>query len=99
MSCSRRTIRNTTIPCIAVQLTGGSYSTEMNFDAMCRAGAAGRLTLIKAASEMMGVPENELRASESRVYHAKVQERASRLPKSSKAGRRTKPGRPTSSKR
>ena len=58
-------------PVIAVQLTGGSYSTEMNFDAMCRAGAAGRLTLIKAASEMMGVPENELRASESRVYHAK----------------------------
>src|SRR5215469_7875825 len=30
-------------PVIAVQLTGGSYSTEMNFDAMCRAGAAGRL--------------------------------------------------------
>ena len=58
-------------PVIAVQLTGGSYSTEMNFDAMCRAGAAGRLTLIKAASEMLGVPENELRASESRVYHAK----------------------------
>jgi isoquinoline 1-oxidoreductase subunit beta len=58
-------------PVIAVQLTGGSYSTEMNFDAMCRAGAAGRITLIKAASEIMGVPENELRASESRVYHAK----------------------------
>ena len=46
-------------PVIGVQLTGGSYSTEMNFDAMCRAGAAGRITLIKAASEMMGVPENE----------------------------------------
>jgi len=58
-------------PVIAVQLTGGSYSTEMNFDAMCRAGAAGRITLIKAASEIMGVPENELRASESRVHHAK----------------------------
>src|SRR5271170_4839856 len=58
-------------PVIGVQLTGGSYSTEMNFDAMCRAGAAGRLTLIKAASEIMGVPENELRASESRVHHAK----------------------------
>ena len=58
-------------PIIGVQLTGGSYSTEMNFDAMCRAGAAGRLTLIKAASEIMGVPENELRASESRVHHVK----------------------------
>ncbi|HUZ31204.1 MAG TPA: molybdopterin cofactor-binding domain-containing protein [Xanthobacteraceae bacterium] len=58
-------------PVIGVQLTGGSYSTEMNFEAMCRAGAAGRITLIKAASEIMGVPENELRASESRVYHAK----------------------------
>src|ERR1700730_16810608 len=58
-------------PVISVQLTGGSYSTEMNFDAMCRAGAAGRLKLIKAASEMMSGPENELRASESRVHHAK----------------------------
>ena len=58
-------------PVIGVQLTGGSYSTEMNFETMCRAGAAGRLTLIKAASEMLGVPESELRASESRVHHAK----------------------------
>jgi isoquinoline 1-oxidoreductase subunit beta len=58
-------------PVLGVQLTGGSYSTEMNFDAMCRAGAAGRITLIKTASEMLGVPENELRASESRVFHAK----------------------------
>ena len=38
---------------------------------MCRAGAAGRLTLIKAASEMLGVPESELHARESRVHHAK----------------------------
>jgi isoquinoline 1-oxidoreductase subunit beta len=58
-------------PVLGIQLTGGSYSTEMNFDAMCRAGAAGRITLIKTASEMLGVPENELRASESRVFHAK----------------------------
>ena len=35
-------------PVLGVQFTGGSWSTEMNFDAMCRAGAAGRLTLIKA---------------------------------------------------
>ena len=58
-------------PVLGIHVTGGSWSTEMNFDAMSRAGAAGRITLIKAASEMLGVPENELRASESRVYHAK----------------------------
>ena len=58
-------------PVLGIQLTGGSYSTEMNFDAMCRAGAAGRITLLKAASEMLGVPESELRARDSRVYHAK----------------------------
>ena len=58
-------------PVLGAQITGGSWSVGMNFDAMCRAGAATRLTLIKAASEMMGVPENELRARESRVHHAK----------------------------
>ena len=47
-------------PVLGIHLTGGSWSTEMNFDAMSRAGAAGRITLIKAASEMLGVPENEL---------------------------------------
>jgi len=58
-------------PVLGVQITGGSWSTEMNFDAMSRAGAAGRLTLIKAAAEMLGVPESECRASESRVLHTK----------------------------
>jgi isoquinoline 1-oxidoreductase len=58
-------------PVLGAQITGGSWSTGMNFDAMCRAGAAGRLTLIKAASEMLGVPESELHARESRVHHAK----------------------------
>src|SRR6516164_927966 len=58
-------------PILGAAVTGGSWSTGMNFDTMCRAGAAGRITLIKAASEMMGVPENELRASESRVHHVK----------------------------
>jgi isoquinoline 1-oxidoreductase subunit beta len=58
-------------PVLGIHITGGSWSTEMNFDAMSRAGAAGRLTLIKAAAEMLGVPENECRASESRVHHAK----------------------------
>jgi isoquinoline 1-oxidoreductase subunit beta len=59
-------------PILGAQVTGGSWSTGMNFDTMCRAGAAGRLTLIKAAAEMMGVPEGELRARESRVHHAKL---------------------------
>jgi isoquinoline 1-oxidoreductase subunit beta len=58
-------------PVLGVQITGGSWSTEMNFDVMSRAGAAGRMTLIKAAAEMLGVPENELHARESRVHHAK----------------------------
>jgi isoquinoline 1-oxidoreductase subunit beta len=58
-------------PVLGAQITGGSWSTGMNFDAMCRAGAAGRLTLIKAAAEMMGVPETECRARSSRVIHSK----------------------------
>jgi len=58
-------------PVLAAQITGGSWSTPMNFDAMSRAGAAGRLTLIKAGAEMMGVPEAECRAQSSRVIHNK----------------------------
>jgi isoquinoline 1-oxidoreductase subunit beta len=58
-------------PVLGAQITGGSWSTSMNFDAMSRAGAAGRLTLIKAGAEMMGVPESECHARSSRVLHAK----------------------------
>jgi isoquinoline 1-oxidoreductase len=58
-------------PILGAQVTGGSWSTGMNFDAMCRAGAAGRLTLIKAAAEMLAVPEGELYARDSHVVHAK----------------------------
>src|SRR5262245_33034031 len=58
-------------PVLGAQITGGSWSTGMNFDAMCRAGAAGRITLIKAAAEMMGVPESECQARNSRVRHTK----------------------------
>jgi isoquinoline 1-oxidoreductase subunit beta len=58
-------------PILGAAVTGGSWSTGMNFDAMCRAGAAGRITLIKAAAEMLGVPEDELIARDSRVLHAK----------------------------
>jgi isoquinoline 1-oxidoreductase subunit beta len=58
-------------PILGAQITGGSWSTGMNFDTMCRAGAAGRITLIKAAAEMLGVAEGELHARDSRVHHAK----------------------------
>jgi isoquinoline 1-oxidoreductase subunit beta len=58
-------------PILGAAVTGGSWSTGMNYDAMCRAGAAGRITLIKAAAEMLGVPEGELQARDSKVIHAK----------------------------
>jgi isoquinoline 1-oxidoreductase len=58
-------------PVLGAQITGGSWSTTMNFDAMCRAGAAGRLTLISAGAAMMGVPEAECHAKASRVMHGK----------------------------
>ena len=58
-------------PILGAAVTGGSWSTGMNFDTMCRAGAAGRMTLIKAAADMLGVPEGECHARESRVHHAK----------------------------
>jgi isoquinoline 1-oxidoreductase len=58
-------------PILGAAITGGSWSTGMNFDAMCRAGAAGRITLLKAAADMLGVPENELTAKDSKITHGK----------------------------
>src|SRR5262245_54367028 len=58
-------------PVLGAQITGGSWSTGMNFETMCKAGAAGRITLIKAAAEMLSVPEGELRATNSQVRHTK----------------------------
>src|SRR5271167_2126188 len=43
-------------PVLGAQITGGSWSTMMNFDAMSRAGAAGRLALTEAAGNLMGLP-------------------------------------------
>jgi isoquinoline 1-oxidoreductase len=37
-------------PVLKAQITGGSWSTMMNFDAMSRAGAAGRIALTEAAA-------------------------------------------------
>ena len=56
-------------PVLGAIITGGSWSTGMNFDAMCRAGAAGRMTLIETGAGMMGVPADECHASGSRVTH------------------------------
>ncbi|MDB5625095.1 MAG: xanthine dehydrogenase family protein molybdopterin-binding subunit [Tardiphaga sp.] len=58
-------------PVLGAQITGGSWSTMMNFDAMSRAGAAGRIALTEAASTIMGVPAGELTVRESTISHAK----------------------------
>src|SRR5690349_13752926 len=64
-------------PLLGALLTGGSWSVRMNFDAMSRAGAAGRITLIEAGSKMLGVPANECRASNSQVIHSKTGKKVS----------------------
>ncbi len=61
-------------PVLGAQITGGSWSTMMNFDAMSRAGAAGRIALTEAAAAAMGVPpcfKDELVVRDSAVSHPK----------------------------
>lgn len=58
-------------PVLGVQITGGSWSTMMNFDAMSRAGAAGRMALADAAAGLMGVPAAEVIVRDSVVSHPK----------------------------
>src|SRR5471032_1327595 len=58
-------------PVLGAQITGGSWSTMMNFDAMSRAGAAGRMALTEAAAAAMGVPAGELTVKDSVISHAK----------------------------
>src|SRR5438105_11599350 len=58
-------------PVLGAQITGGSWSTMMNFDVMSRAGAAGRIALTEAAAGMMGVPASELTVRDSVISHAK----------------------------
>ncbi len=58
-------------PVLGAQITGGSWSTMMNFDAMSRAGAAGRMALIEGAAKSMGVPAGELVVRDSKVSHPK----------------------------
>jgi len=58
-------------PVLGAQITGGSWSTMMNFDAMSRAGAAGRIALTEAAASAMGVPAGELVVRDSVISHPK----------------------------
>jgi len=61
-------------PVLGAQITGGSWSTMMNFDAMSRAGAAGRIALTEAAGAAMGLPpyfKDELVVRDSVVSHPK----------------------------
>ena len=61
-------------PVLGAQITGGSWSTMMNFDAMSRAGAAGRMALIDAAASAMALPpffKDELIVRESVITHPK----------------------------
>src|SRR5271156_6148568 len=54
-------------PVLGAIITGGSWSTMMNFDTMSRAGAAGRIALIESAANKLGVKPDECQAIESRV--------------------------------
>jgi isoquinoline 1-oxidoreductase beta subunit len=62
-------------PVLGAQITGGSWSTMMNFDAMSRAGAAGRIALTerrpprwacRQASWSSGSPRSRIRSRRSR---------------------------------
>jgi CO/xanthine dehydrogenase Mo-binding subunit len=57
---------------LGAQITGGSWSTMMNFEAMSRAGAAGRIALPEAATAMMGLPpyfKDQLVVRDSVISH------------------------------
>jgi isoquinoline 1-oxidoreductase len=54
-------------PVLGATITGGSWSTMMNFDTMSRAGAAGRMALIEIAAPMLGAQPGDCQAFESRV--------------------------------
>jgi isoquinoline 1-oxidoreductase subunit beta len=64
-------------PVLGAQITGGSWSTMMNFDAMSRAGAAGRIALTEAAAAAMGVTASELVVRDSVISHAKSKKQMS----------------------
>jgi isoquinoline 1-oxidoreductase subunit beta len=67
-------------PMLGAQVTGGSWSTMMNFDAMSRAGAAGRIAMTEAAATIMGLPpyfKDELVVRDSMISHPKSKKQVS----------------------
>ena len=58
-------------PVLGAIITGGSWSTMMNFDAMSRAGAAGRMALLDAGAAMLGASPADCVAADSRVTDRK----------------------------
>ena len=77
-------------PVLGAQITGGSWSTMMNFEAMSRAGAAGRIALTEAAAAAMGLPpyfKDQLVVRDSVVSHpnSKKQMTFAEIVKSGKA--------------
>jgi CO/xanthine dehydrogenase Mo-binding subunit len=79
-------------PVLGAQITGGSWSTMMNFEAMSRAGAAGRIALAEAAAAAMGLPpyfKDELVIRDSMVSHPKSKKQMS-FADIVKSGRATK---------
>ena len=65
-------------PVLGAQITGGSWSTMMNFDAMSRAGAAGRMALTDAAAAAMGVPPYSRTSWSSATPRSRIRSRRSR---------------------
>ncbi|TFV40271.1 xanthine dehydrogenase family protein molybdopterin-binding subunit [Bradyrhizobium frederickii] len=67
-------------PVLGAQITGGSWSTMMNFEAMSRAGAAGRIALTEAAAAAMGLPpyfKDQLVVRDSVISHPKSKKQMS----------------------
>src|ERR1700716_52648 len=64
-------------PVLGAQITGGSWSTMMNFESMSRAGAAARMDLTEAAAAAMGGPAGELVVRESAISHPKSKKQMS----------------------
>ncbi len=58
-------------PVLGAIITGGSWSTMMNFDTMSRAGAAGRMALTEAGAAMLGASADQVVAADSRVIDKK----------------------------